>query len=116
VQEETGFEVALERFVGSYHFPQQGNTRYVYRGHVVGGQAIERGPETVAVDWFPVTQVPHPTAPGTFEVIEDALPKEADPVNKTKILPRWQVILKNTLIKLRDARNRLFRKGRHHQL
>ncbi len=110
VQEETGFEVAIDRFVGCYHFPQHGNTRYVYRGHVTGGQAIERGPETAAVAWFPVAEIPRPMAPGTLEVIADALPKEAEPVDKTKVLPRWQVILKNTLITLRDARNRLLRR------
>jgi len=50
--EETGYEIAVDRLMGRYWHPQTprgGDLRYLFEGHVIGGAAISRGPETVGV-------------------------------------------------------------------
>ncbi len=36
--EEAGYQIAVDRFVGSYRHVQFGDLRQVYCGHVIGGQ------------------------------------------------------------------------------
>ncbi|MBN1119659.1 MAG: NUDIX domain-containing protein [Anaerolineae bacterium] len=61
VLEETGYEVAIDRFTGQYHLPQVpvgGQMIHVYAAHVTGGEPIESGPETLAVGWYPLDKLP----------------------------------------------------------
>jgi ADP-ribose pyrophosphatase YjhB (NUDIX family) len=60
VYEETGYEIEIDRLVGEYWQPQMPNggvLKYVCAGRVVGGEAIERGPETLQVKWFDVEKL-----------------------------------------------------------
>ena len=59
--EETGYRIAVDRLVGEYWQPQLpngGKRRYVCTGRIVGGEAIQRGAETVQVKWFDVNHLP----------------------------------------------------------
>jgi hypothetical protein len=89
--------------------PSGGDTKYVFLGHVVGGTPIERGPETLCVDWFPLDALPALLVFPRFtrEYIQDALVPTLHPIQKTLYLPRWQSQLVGLLIWLRDLRNHL---------
>ena len=61
--EETGYHIKIKKLVGQYHRPQFDDLRTVFVGQVVGGKPIERGPETVQVDWFYPEELPAALAP-----------------------------------------------------
>lgn len=105
--EETGYKIEIEKFIGKYHRPQLKDVRFVYRGRVVGGEAIERGPETWQVGWFLCDQLPKALSPSTSEIIEDAVNAALEPVSKDLWYPAWQILVGRALIWLRDLRNRL---------
>ena len=109
--EETGFQIELNRCVGEYHRPQFRDVRFVYLGHVVGGEAIERGLETLAVDWFLPDALPTKLSPSVADLIADAIQENSDPLQKTITFPIWQVWLAKVLIALRNLRNRILRRA-----
>ena len=76
----------------------------------IGGQAIKRGPETVAVEWFPLDQLPRRLTPNTKEIITDAYPLNAAPVEKEHRYNLTGIIIRKFLIPIRDLRNRLLRR------
>jgi 8-oxo-dGTP diphosphatase len=106
-REETGFRIEIDRFVGEYQRPQFCDTRFVYRGRVIGGEAIGRGPETLAVDWFWPDRLPSALGPSTTEIIRDALKAESALMLKTIQFPIWQVWAIRVLLGLRNLRNRV---------
>ena len=108
--EETGYHVQITRPVGEYYLLQTDELRHVYRGAVIGGQAIKRGPETVAVEWFPLDQLPRRLTPNTKEIITDAYPLNAAPVEKEHRYNLTGIIIRKFLIPIRDLRNRLLRR------
>lgn len=105
--EETGFQIEIERFVGEYQRPQFHDTRFVYRGRVISGEAIKSGRETLAVDWFLPNELPSNLAPTVREIIKDALLGSSEPLQRTVLFPTWQVWLAKMAIWLRDLRNRI---------
>lgn len=108
--EESGYEVTIDRYVGKYDRPQMHDTRYVYRGHVTGGQALKAGPETLAVKWFPIQALPKSTVMHIEEIIQDAFSNREEPVEKKQTVPAWKVIIIRAMVKLRDLRNSLIRR------
>jgi 8-oxo-dGTP pyrophosphatase MutT (NUDIX family) len=111
--EETGYRIVVDRFIGEYSAPQMpygGNIGYVGLGHVVGGEPIARGAETVAVRWFPCTALPAGLFRFARIYIEDALTEASSPVRKTLHLPGYQAFVIRLLFWLRDLRNRLLRR------
>jgi ADP-ribose pyrophosphatase YjhB (NUDIX family) len=108
--EETGYQIEIEKFAGEYQRPQFQDRRFLFRGKVIGGEAIQRGPETRAVDWFHPDELPSSIAPLVRETIEDALGIKQEPFLKTVNFPRWQVWLFQTLIGARNLRNRLLKR------
>lgn len=56
--EETGYKIEIDKFVVKYHRPQLNDVCFVYRARVVGGQAIERVPETRQVGWYNPGELP----------------------------------------------------------
>lgn len=78
-REETGYEITIDRYIGKYHRPQFRDDRYVYRGHVTGGHALETGPETLAVKWFSVHELPKRLAPSVREIVQDTLSERNEP-------------------------------------
>lgn len=74
--EETGYHIAVERFVGEYSQPQMpngGELKFVCTGRVIGGEAIQRGAETVKVGWFDARRLPFSLTRFMRAYIEDAL-------------------------------------------
>jgi 8-oxo-dGTP pyrophosphatase MutT (NUDIX family) len=106
-QEETGYQIEIIHCVGEYQRPQFNDSRFVYLGRVVGGEAIDRGPETVAVDWFFPDELPAQLGPSVTEIITDTLQGSNKPIVKIVHFPFWQVWLAKVLIGLRNWRNRL---------
>lgn len=110
-REETGYDVVLDRLVGEYVRPQFGaETMYVYAAHVVGGAPIERGPETVAVGWFSLTDLPG-LLPFPREYVRDAVAAGAAPLKQVQRLPWTQALLIRIAVRLRDLRNWLTRRS-----
>ena len=109
-KEETGFDVALESFAGVYLRPQWNDQRYVFRARVSGGQALQSGPETLAVRWFPVDNLPEKITPLLKEIVQDALSDHDQPFEKIQRLPWAQILFWRFAIWLRDLRNALFRR------
>jgi len=105
--EETGYQIAVDRFLGSYRHVQFGDLRQVYCGHVIGGGALEKGPETVEVGWFHPTMLPSRMISSTYTVIEDTLVNHSEPIDRDQYFQRWEVFAIKTLKKLRDLRNKI---------
>lgn len=106
--EETGFTVAIDRYLGEYWRPQLpngGSLVYAYVGHVVGGDGQEHSWEAVAVEWFAVDQLPKRTLSFAREVIDDARFATELPVKRTQLLPRWQAIGFLLGVPIRNLRN-----------
>jgi 8-oxo-dGTP diphosphatase len=105
--EETGYQVALDRYVGSYRRPQLNDLRHIFRAHVVSGQPLQSGPETREVRWFPVNELPVRLIPSVREIVADALSNRVEPIQRIQRYPAWQVIFRRIRIWLRDLRNQL---------
>jgi len=105
--EESGYEVTIDGYIGKYHRLQFHDDRYVYRAHVTGGHALESGPETLAVKWFPTLDLPKRLAPSVREIIRDALFERGEPFEVDQTISWWWVMVINVLVPLRNLRNRL---------
>jgi 8-oxo-dGTP diphosphatase len=105
--EETGYHIRITELVGEYHRPQFRDLRFVYRGQVVGGFPLEGGPETLAVSWFPLDDLPKILAPSVRAMVRDGFVWDSKPVTRTVTYPVWQVATVCGLLWLRDMRNRL---------
>ncbi len=113
-REESGYDVVLDRLVGRFHWqnaPDGPMTSYVYAAHVVGGEAIVRGPETREVRWFPVDRLPRRMLSHTKRRVAVALTKQDTPVDVKERMPTWQAWLLRLLVVLRDQYNKYFRKS-----
>jgi 8-oxo-dGTP diphosphatase len=108
--EETGYQVALDRYVGSYRRPQLNDLRHIFTAHVTGGQPLQSGSESREVRWFPVHELPARLTPSVHEIVADALTESSDPIQRDQHFPIWQVLYLRFRVGLRDLRNRL--KGR----
>ncbi len=89
-REETGYEIAIDRFVGRYWHPQTprgGDWQHVFQAHIVGGTAITSGPETAAVRFFPVDCLPRLMVPWAKVHVRDALANLSTPIERTEYLP-----------------------------
>ncbi|MEW5718497.1 MAG: NUDIX domain-containing protein [Chloroflexota bacterium] len=112
-REETGYEIAIDRLVGRYWHPQTpggGSLRYLFEGHVIGGAAIQDGPETRGVEFFPVNALPSRMLPWVKNFIADALVNSPSVVERTLYLPLWMVVMIRLGYFTRNFRNRYFRK------
>jgi ADP-ribose pyrophosphatase YjhB (NUDIX family) len=110
VYEETGYQIEVRRLVGEYWRPQMpngGDMKYVCAGRVIGGKAIERGPETLQVTWFDVEKLPFSLPRFMREYIRDTKSNEPIPLKKTQNMPMWQAVAIKYSLQLRDLRNRL---------
>ncbi len=94
-REETGYEIQVDRFVGSYLHQSvydRGDQRtQVYRAHVVGGKARGFGLETFGLRWFPVMRLPRGVQPLQGQMITDALADASEPFERRVDFPRWKL-------------------------
>lgn len=113
VEEETGYRIAIDRYVGSYTIPDGplGPQRsHCFVGHVIGGHAIERGPETAAVGWFPPDRLPRRLVGSNRLRLQDALSGHDQPIERVMKIPAWRQWLMKGLLAARDLRNRATRR------
>lgn len=108
--EETGYKVAIEYHLGEYHRPQRGHTTHVFVGHVTGGDGSNHSWESLAVEWFAVNALPKRMIGLSREIIDDACTVTDPPVQRTQMMPRWQLVLINFGMKIRTVRNRILRR------
>jgi len=106
-REETGYDAQVIRFCGTYHRPQMNDIRHVFQGRISGGQAIDSGPETVAVRWFLVSDLPRNIVPFLKEILRDVLTAVDEPFVKSQTLPIWRASFFRLLLWLRNLRNRI---------
>jgi 8-oxo-dGTP pyrophosphatase MutT (NUDIX family) len=103
--EETGYIIEIIRCVGKYVRPQLGDTLYVFEGVIIGGAAIQQGAETLAVQWFPVHDLPKSLIWNTECYVRDTLTKHPTPLKITLTYPCWQILLRSVALTLRNIRN-----------
>jgi 8-oxo-dGTP diphosphatase len=106
-QEETGYDVMITRLVGEYSRPQYKDVVYVFEGSIVGGEAIKSGPETAAVAWFDIENIPSRLIPTTKEYIADAIANYPTLIKRDIHFPLWLILSRKIALSLRDFRNRL---------
>jgi 8-oxo-dGTP diphosphatase len=107
--EETGYEVKIDRYIGSYHRPQFHDARHVFRGRIIGGDTLESGLETAGVKWYPVHQLPKRLAPSVREIVTDAISNRDEVIERIQTFSRWKVISIRIMVKLRNLRNQVIR-------
>lgn len=107
VREETGYEVAVDRLVGEYRRPQIGDTKRLFAGRVTGGTPKLRPPESVRLAWFPVDRLPPNRLAWLQEYVEDAVANHPEPVGKTQMQTRRQLMAMRALYAVSDLRDRL---------
>ena len=116
VREETGYEVELERLVGSYWRPQLGerggDKMRVFAGRVVGGDPSVHDSESLEVRWFPLDALPKPLFRFSREHIEDACANSEVPFEKEQRLPRVVAALIRCFLVYRRVRNGILRRWR----
>lgn len=108
--EETGYKVTIDYFLGEYHRPQRGHVTHVFVGHVTGGDGSNHSWESLAVEWHNVDALPKRMIGLSREIIDDACTVTDPPVQRTQMMPRWQLFLINSGMKIRDVRNRILRR------
>lgn len=111
VYEETGYHIAIDGLVGEYQRPQMPDLKRLFIGHVTGGEAIKRVPETIKVGWFPVGSLPWNRLPWTREYIEDAISCSPELIKKTQLQTYNQRLAMLVLFKLDELRHRLTGRG-----
>jgi 8-oxo-dGTP diphosphatase len=100
--EETGYEVKIDRYIGSYHRPQFHDIRHVFRGRIIGGRSLESGLETAAVNWYPIRQLPKRLAPSVPEIVLDSVLDCEKPLEKIQNITSWKVICIRIMVKIRN--------------
>jgi 8-oxo-dGTP diphosphatase len=106
--EETGYEVSIQRLVAEYQRPQLKDTIHLFEAYVVGGEAVQRSLETVAVRWFPVDKLPRLLAPGMSRYIADTLANHPKSLQTVIHFSPLSFAFRNFAVSLRDFRERLF--------
>jgi ADP-ribose pyrophosphatase YjhB (NUDIX family) len=108
-REETGYEVAIDRLVAKYWHPQAprgGDLQYMFEAHIIGGAALGRGLETLAVDFFSIDLLPRNPLPWLKTHIADALANHPMVIERTEYMPTWMAMWIRIGVVLRDLRNR----------
>ncbi len=107
--EETGYQVAIDRLVARFWHPQMprgGDWQHLFQAHIVGGNAISRGPETAAVRFFPVDRLPRLMVPWAPVHIRDVLANHPGPIERIEYLPMVMVVVFRLATRARRWRNR----------
>lgn len=73
VREETGIEVRIERCVGLYFIEGQSRLNVLFRASVVGGQLLQRTPETRANRFFASDALPNNIVPWHRDYVSHSL-------------------------------------------
>ncbi|MCX7838301.1 MAG: NUDIX domain-containing protein [Anaerolineae bacterium] len=95
-REESGYDVTIERFVGTYRcqsvYSLGGDQlTYVFRARVTGGAPKRFGLETTGLRWFPVNALPRGAEPLQRQMIAYALADLPAPVERRIEFARWKL-------------------------
>ncbi len=108
--EETGYRVEIERYLGEYWrpgMPKGGDLMQVYVGRVSDDTPDEHGWESVAVEWFGVTELPWSVTRSHREIIADTLTNHSRPVKKTQQMSQLASVMVKMAIGGRNVWNRI---------
>jgi 8-oxo-dGTP diphosphatase len=110
--EETGYNVAIQQYVGEYWRPQlshgEGDIMHVFVARLTGGSSSQHDKESIDVRWFPVTALPKRMFRFAREHLHDALACSPSPVNKEQRLSRWMAAVVRMALLMRNFRNNIF--------
>ncbi len=94
-REETGLEIAIERFVGQYLCQSVYGTgdqlTHVFRARVVGGTPKRFGLEMTELRWCDVNALPRRVEPLHRQMIADALADASAAFTRRIDFPRWKL-------------------------
>lgn len=109
--EETGYEVAIQQYVGEYWRPQlshgEGDLRRVFIARTTSEVPRHHDTESIDVRWFPLTALPGRMNRFVREHLNDALAFPAIPVSKEQRLPSWMAMLLRSALLVRNVRNHI---------
>ncbi len=91
-REETGLEVALERFVGVYSKPQNNDLVFVFAAEIVGGN-LTLTDEADQIEYFALDDLPANTISKHIERIQDAAAEYPDPIFRCQTSPSTREFL-----------------------
>lgn len=112
VREETGYEIELERLVGTYWRPQMpngGSKMSVFVGRIVGGDPSNHDWESLVIKWFPIDALPKTLFRFSREHIADACAGLPAPLEKEQWMPRLEAAFWIGFYLFRSIRNRIRR-------
>jgi len=93
--EETGYRVAVDRYVGRYlHQSVYGRgdqETFAFRTHLVGGTPKNFGLEVTGLSWRDPAQLPRTLEPLHRQIIADALAPETAPVERRIDFALWKL-------------------------
>lgn len=108
-REESGYAVAIERFVGTYRcqsvYGAGDQLTYVFRARVTGGTPKHIGLETLGLRWFPVNALPRGVEPLQRQMIADALADSPEPVERRIEFARWKLYPARVIFFIMRVRN-----------
>jgi 8-oxo-dGTP pyrophosphatase MutT (NUDIX family) len=94
-REETGYQIAIEQFVGRYRhqsvYGRGDQLTHVYRARVVGGKPKRIGLEITGLRWCDVNDLPRGLQPLQRQMIADALAGASQPFERHIAFPRWKL-------------------------
>ncbi len=112
-REETGYEIAVERWIGSYRHPSVyswgDQITELFLARVVGGKPARFGLETTGLGWFAPNALPRGLEPFHRQMIADALSGAATPFNRAFEFPQWKLLLARVAFFVMRWRNYLAR-------
>ena len=117
--EETGYHIAIEKFVGDYYhqsvygFGDQ--LTKAYRAHVVGGAPRPYSLETLGLEWFPIDALPRGIEPLQRQIILDAFSETDEPFTRRIEFPNWKLYPARVIFFMMRWRNFLLKPFFHHQ-
>jgi 8-oxo-dGTP diphosphatase len=94
-REEMGYEIAVERFVGTYThqaiYSSGDQETKVFRGHVIGGKMKRFGLESTELKWVDIHGLPRGLEQLHRQIIADALVDSPMPVNRRIEFSKWKL-------------------------
>lgn len=112
-REEMGYEIAVERFVGTYtHQSVYGSgdqETKAFRARVIGGKMKRFGLESTELKWIDVQRLPRGLERLHRQIIADALADSPAPVNRRIEFPTWKLYAARIVFTIMRFRNYFIR-------
>jgi hypothetical protein len=113
-REEMGYEIAVERFVGTYtHQSVYGvgdQETKAFRAHVTGGKMKRFGLESTELKWVDIHHLPHGLERLHRQIIADALDDSSMPVDRRIDFSKWKLYPARVVFTIMRFRNYFIRR------